>query len=129
MKQGAGVAAFEGVMSYYLLKLFLSAGVIVVVTEVAKRNNAAASIIHSLPLTSLLAFLWLYAETKDAGLIGRHAFGTFWFVLPTLPMFAAMPWLIKKLGGFWPGLGAGVLGTVVLYLVTMRLLKAAGVEL
>lgn len=64
-------------MTYYLLKLFLSAGVIVAVTEVAKRNNAAASVIHSLPLTSLLAFIWLYAETKDAGLIGRHAFGTF----------------------------------------------------
>jgi hypothetical protein len=116
-------------MMYYLLKLFLSAGVIVVVTEVAKRNNAAASILHSLPLTSLLAFIWLYAETKDAGLIGRHAFGTFWFVLPTLPMFVALPWLIKKLGGFWPALGAAIVGTVLLYLLTMRLLKAAGVEL
>jgi uncharacterized membrane protein (GlpM family) len=116
-------------MMYYLLKLFLSAGVIVVVTEVAKRNNAVASILHSLPLTSLLAFIWLYAETKDAGLIGRHAFGTFWFVLPTLPMFVALPWLIKKLGGFWPALGAAIVGTVLLYLLTMRLLKAAGVEI
>lgn len=116
-------------MLYYLLKLFLSAGVIVVVTEVAKRNNAAASIIHSLPLTSLLAFVWLYAETKDSALIGRHAFGTFWFVLPTLPMFLAMPWLIKKLGGFWPGLGVGILVTVLLYALTMRGLKMAGVEL
>ena len=116
-------------MMYYLLKLFLSAGVIVVVTEVAKRNNAAASILHSLPLTSLLAFIWLYAETKDAGLIGRHAFGTFWFVLPTLPMFVAMPWLIKKLSGFWPALGVAIVGTVLLYLLPMRLLKAAGVEI
>ncbi len=116
-------------MAYYLIKLFVSAGVIVVVTEVAKRNNAAASIIHSLPLTSLLAFIWLYTETRDASLIGRHAFGTFWFVLPTLPMFVAMPWLIKKLGGFWPALGAGIVATVLLYALTMRLLKAAGVEL
>ncbi len=116
-------------MTYYLLKLFLSAGVIVVVTEVAKRNNAAASIIHSLPLTSLLAFIWLFLETKDSGLIGRHAFGTFWFVLPTLPMFLLMPWLVKKFGGFWPALGTGIMLTVVLYFVTMALLKKAGVEL
>lgn len=116
-------------MTYYLIKLFLSAGVILVVTEVAKRNNAAASIIHSLPLVSLLAFVWLYSETKDSALIGRHAFGTFWFVLPTLPMFLLMPWLIKKLGGFWPALGAGIALTVILYLVTMALLKKAGVEL
>lgn len=116
-------------MTYYLIKLFLSAGVIVTVTEIAKRNNAAASIIHSLPLTSLLAFIWLYVETKDSALIGRHAFGTFWFVLPTLPMFVVMPWLIKKLGGFWPAFGVGIVGTVILYFLTMRLLKMAGVEL
>ncbi len=116
-------------MTYYLLKLFLSAGVIATVTEIAKRNNSAASIIHSLPLTSLLAFIWLYAETKDSALIGRHAFGTFWFVLPTLPMFVLMPWMIKKLGGFWPALGTGIFLTVILYFITMRLLKAAGVEL
>lgn len=116
-------------MTYYFIKLFLSAGVIVTVTEIAKRNNAAASIIHSLPLTSLLAFIWLYVETKDSALIGRHAFGTFWFVLPTLPMFLVMPWLVKKLGGFWPALGTGIVLTVVLYFLTMRLLKMAGVEL
>ncbi len=116
-------------MSYYLIKLFLSAGVIVLVTEIAKRNNAAASIIHSLPLTSLLAFIWLYVETKDSALIGRHAFGTFWFVLPTLPMFIMMPWLIKKLGGFWPAFGTDIILTVVLYFLTMRLLKAANITL
>lgn len=116
-------------MSYYLLKLFLSAGVIVAVTEIAKRNNAAASIIHSLPLTSLLAFIWLYVETKDSALIGRHSFGTFWFVLPTLPMFLLMPLLIKRLGGFWPAFGTGIILTVVLYFLTMRLLKAANINL
>jgi hypothetical protein len=116
-------------MTYYLLKLFLSAGVIVAVTEIAKRNNAAASIIHSLPLTSLLAFIWMYSETKDSALIGRHAFGTFWFVLPTLPMFLMMPWLIKKLGSFWPAFGAGIVMTVILYFITMALLKKAGVAL
>jgi len=116
-------------MTYYLLKLFFSAGVIVAVTEIAKRNNAAASIIHSLPMTSLVAFVWLYAETKDSALIGRHAFGTFWFVIPTLPMFLIMPWLIKKMGVFWPALSAGVALTIALYFLTMALLKKAGVEL
>ncbi len=116
-------------MWYYLLKLFLSAGVIVLVTETAKRNNFAASIIHSLPLTSLLAFIWLYAETRDAPMIGKHAFGTFWFVLPTLPMFLALPWLINKGFGFWPSLLGCIVGTVALYFLTMKLLDLAGVQL
>jgi hypothetical protein len=116
-------------MTHYLIKLFLSAAVIATVTEVAKRNNFAASIIHSLPLTSLLAFIWLYAETKDSALIGKHAFGTFWFVLPTLPMFLVLPWLISKGMTFWPALGSCIVGTVGLYALTMKLLTLAGVKL
>lgn len=116
-------------MVYLITKALLSGVIIVVVSEIAKRNNAIASIVHSLPLTSLLAFIWIYSETKDAPLIGRHAYGTFWFVLPTLPMFLMMPWLIKKLGGFWPALGVGILLSIVLYFITMRLLEIAGVKL
>jgi hypothetical protein len=116
-------------MTYLITKALLSGAVIAAVSELAKRNNLVASIVHSLPLMSLLAFIWLYEDTKDAPLIGRHAYGTFWFVLPTLPMFLMMPWLIKKLGGFWPALGAGILLTIALYYLTMRLLKMAGVEL
>lgn len=112
-----------------IIKALISGAVIVAVSELAKKNNLLASIIHSLPLTSLLAFLWLYAGTKDAELIGRHAYGTFWFVLPTLPMFLLMPWLIQRLGGFWPALAAGIALTIGLYFLTMRLLDAAGVKL
>ncbi len=116
-------------MIYLMLKTLLSGLTIAVITELAKRNNTVASVVHSLPLMSLIAFIWLYAETRDAALIGRHAYGTFWFVLPTLPMFLLMPWLIKKLGGFWPGMGAGIMLTIALYWLTMRLLKIAGVNL
>jgi hypothetical protein len=116
-------------MTYYLLKLFLSASVIVIVTETAKRSNFAASIIHSLPVTSLLAFIWLYVETKDAPMIGKHAYGTFWFVLPTLPMFLVLPWLINQGFGFWPSLLGCIVGTVALYFLTMKLLALAGVQL
>ncbi|MFZ4594471.1 MAG: DUF3147 family protein [Verrucomicrobiaceae bacterium] len=116
-------------MTYLITKTLLSGLIITAVSEIAKRNNTVASIMHSLPLMSLLAFIWLYSETKDAALIGRHAYGTFWFVLPTLPMFLLMPWMIKKLGGFWPALGAGILLSIGLYWLTMRLLKLAGVNL
>lgn len=116
-------------MTYLITKALFSGLIIAAVSEIAKRNNTVASIVHSLPMMSLLAFIWLYSETKDAALIGRHAYGTFWFVLPTLPMFLLMPWLIKKLGGFWPALGAGIVLSIALYWLTMRLLKLAGVNL
>lgn len=116
-------------MFFLITKALLSGGLIVAISELAKRNNTAASIVHSLPLLSLLALIWLYSDTRDTALIGRHMTGTFWFVLPTLPMFLAVPWLLRRGWDFWPALGAGVLLTVALYFLTMRLLKAAGVTL
>jgi hypothetical protein len=114
---------------YLLTKAILSGAVIVAASELAKRNNTLASIVHSLPLMSLVAFLWLFAETRDTALIGRHAFGTFWFVLPTLPLFLLLPVLFKRGWHFWPALTAGIVVTVLLYLLTLRLLKAAHVTL
>ncbi len=116
-------------MTYLVTKALLSGIIITAISELAKRNNMVASIVHSLPLMSLLAFIWLYTETKDAKLIGQHAFGTFWFVLPTLPMFLLMPWFIEKTGSFWAALGSGIVLTIALYWVTMRLLKLSGVTL
>ncbi len=116
-------------MWYLFLKAGISAGVIVGVSEIARRNNFAASWLHSLPLVSLLAFVWIYLETRDTALIARHAQGTFWFVIPTLPMFLGMPWLLRHGWGFWPSLLAGIVLTALLYLLTMRLLTASGVKL
>jgi hypothetical protein len=109
-----------------ITKAILSGGVIVAVTELAKRNNTTASIVHSLPLVSLLALIWLFAETRDTALIGRHMTGTFFFVLPTLPMFLFVPWLLRRGLHFWPALGIGVVATVALYFLTVRLLAVAG---
>ena len=112
-----------------ITKAVVSGGLIVAISELAKRNNTTASIVHSLPLVSLLALIWLFAETRDTALIGRHMTGTFFFVLPTLPMFLAVPWLLRRGAAFWPALAAGVTLTVALYFLTMRLLKIAGVNL
>ena len=114
---------------FLTIKAALSGGVIVAVSELAKRNNTAASIVHSLPLVSLLALIWLYTGTRDTALVARHMGGTFWFVLPSLPMFLFVPLLLRRGVAFWPALAAGVALTVALYFLTMRLLKAAGVNL
>jgi uncharacterized membrane protein (GlpM family) len=112
-----------------LLRALLSGALIVLISELARRHNFVAAIVHSLPLVSLLAVSWLFAETRDTALVARHMTGTFWFVLPTLPMFLAVPWLLRSGWNFVPALGAGVVLTVALYFVTVRLLRAAGIEI
>ena len=133
-RQGTGAAVDQNnflrdPMLFQIAKAVVSGALIVAITELAKRNNTAASIVHSLPLVSLLALIWLYSETRDTGLVSRHMFGTFWFVLPTLPMFLVVPALLGRGLQFWPSLCAGATLTVACYFITARLLKAAGISL
>ena len=112
-----------------VVKAVLSGILVVTVSELAKKNNLAATIVHSLPLLSLTAFIWIYVGTGDTQLVARHSFGTFWFVLPTLPLFLVLPWLLRRGWHFWPALVSGLVLTVLLYLLTLRLLRAARIEL
>jgi hypothetical protein len=115
--------------TFLIIRAAVSGTLVVAIGELAKKNNTVASIVHSLPLVSLLALIWLFHDTHDSGLIARHAQGTFWFVLPTLPMFLAIPWLLRRGVGFWPTLGICAGLTIALYFLTLRLLKAAGISL
>jgi hypothetical protein len=116
-------------MTYYLIKLLISAGIIVAVTEVAKVNATLGGLIKSLPLVSLIALIWVYAETQDTAKIAQLSLSTFWFVLPTLPMFIVLPWLLKQNLPFYPALAISVTVMLVCYGVTMLLLRRFGVSI
>jgi uncharacterized membrane protein (GlpM family) len=109
-----------------ILRALLSGALIVAISELAKRNNFTAAIVHSLPLISMTALVWLYTSTRDTALIARHCESTFWLVLPTLPFFLMLPWLLRHGWRFWPALGVGVAVTIGLYFLTTRLLSLAG---
>jgi uncharacterized membrane protein YadS len=80
---------------YFLLKVLISALAIAAASEVARRNLPLAAILASLPLTSLLAILWLYHDTRNGQLAGEMASQIFWAILPSLLFFVAFPWLLK----------------------------------
>jgi len=82
-------------MLYLALKAGLSGVIIAVVSEIARRSPSLGALIISLPLVSLLAILWLWHDTGDTGRIAAHAESTFWYVLPTLPMFLLLPALLR----------------------------------
>ena len=89
-------------MVFYLIKLLVSAGLIVLVSEiVVKRTGFLGGLIASLPLVSLLAIGWIWFETHDAVKIADFSRSVFWFVLPSLLFFIALPWFLPRLG-FYP---------------------------
>jgi hypothetical protein len=116
-------------MLYYATKLLLSAAIIVAVSEVAKVNVTLGALIKSLPLVSILAMIWLYVDTHDAGRISQLSIGTFWLVLPTLPMFLVLPALLRHGLGFYASLAISVMVMVACYLVAVPLLSRFGIEI
>lgn len=116
-------------MFYYLLKVVVSACIIVAISEVAKRSTSFAALIAALPLTSLLAFLWLHFEGTPAGQIARLAHEIFWLVLPSLVLFLVLPLLLHYGLGFWPSLLLSISATVGVYLILLPLLRRFGILL
>ena len=116
-------------MGYYLVKLVISAGIIVVVSEVAKVSAGLGALIKSLPLVSTLAMIWLYVDTRDVATIAELSVGTFWLVLPTLPMFLVLPWLLRHEWGFYPALAASIGVMLLGYAVAVPVLARFGVSI
>lgn len=104
-------------MTYLFFKAALSGIIIAVVSETARRAPGIGALIASLPMISVLGMIWLWRDGVGTEQIAAHAEATFWYVLPSLPMFLMVPVLLKRGTGFWPALGLGCLLTVGLYLM------------
>jgi hypothetical protein len=116
-------------MSYFILKAAISGVLVLVVSEISRRNPTFGGLIAALPLISVLSIVWLWRETGDVERIAAQSAATFWFVLPSLPMFALMPVMLRSSLGFWPSLLAGCAITIVLYFATAWLLSRFSVNL
>jgi hypothetical protein len=106
-------------MIYFFAKAALSGVMIALVSEVAKRSPSFGALIASLPLISILAMIWLWRDTADNERIAAHASATFWYVLPSLPLFLVLPLLLRHGWGFWPALALGCALTIALYAITV----------
>jgi len=90
-------------MSWLITKYLITAAVVVVVSELARRSDKLGALIAALPIVTILVMIWLYVENQPMEKIANHAWYTFWYVVPTLPMFLIFPTLLH-LFGFWPSL-------------------------
>jgi hypothetical protein len=116
-------------MLYLLIKALVSGVIVMAVSEIAKRNPAAGALVASLPLVSILGILWLWRDTSDTVRIADHAEATFWYVIPSLPMFLALPALLRHGMNFWLALALSCALTVLLYSLTVFVAARFGVKI
>ena len=115
-------------MPFLIIKYLTTAAIVVLVSEVAKRSDKAGALIASLPLVTLLVLFWLYIEKQPDAKIANHAYYTFWYVIPTLPMFLVFPPLFQRFG-FWPAMALCIGITVVCFVAFAFLVRRLGIDL
>jgi hypothetical protein len=112
-----------------LVKLLISAAIIVLVNKIQLVNDRLSALLIALPLTSLIAMVWMHQAGQSSERLANHAEGTFWFVLPTLPMFLILPWMLRHGWSFWTSLAANCLLTVGFFWLTVFVLRRFGIDL
>ena len=115
-------------MTYVIFKYLITAAVVVLVSEIAKANDKLGGFIAALPLITVLALIWLHIENQPMTKVANHAYYTFWYVIPTLPMFLLFPYLLPK-WGFWPTLIGCIVFTLVVFYLYVLVLKNFGIDL
>ena len=113
----------------FAAKALLAGVMIAAIAEVGRRLPAAAALIASLPLVSILGITFLWFARPDAENMAQHAQATFWFVLPSLPMFLLIPALLRHGVNFWIALALGCVLTVALYAGMVQLGPRIGLRL
>ena len=115
-------------MIWIATKYLITAGLVVLISELAKRSDKLGGLIAALPLVTVLTLFWLYFENQPNEKLAAHAYYTFWYVIPTLPMFLFFPWLISKFG-FGLAMLLGVLITVLCFVLFAWVLRPFGIVL
>jgi hypothetical protein len=106
----------------YLVKTLIAALVIIIVSEVSKRSSMLAAFLLALPIISITAFVWIYVESKDKLRIAEISKETFWYVIPTLPMFILLSWMLRNDYNFYLALFICCILTAGLFTVTQYFL-------
>jgi hypothetical protein len=116
-------------MLYYALKVLASALLIVAISKITKRSSGLAALLAALPLTSLLAFIWLHIEGSPGNDVADLSIQIFWLLIPSLLLFLLLPLMLRQGWNFWLSLALSMMATAGFYLTLLPLLQRMGVQL
>ena len=116
-------------MGEFAVRAIVSGVIVAIVAIIARRYPAMGALIASLPLISILAMIWLWRDTGDIELLAGHVQATFFYVIPSLPMFLIIPLMLRQGINFWASLSAGILVTILLYVATIPIAARFGIKL
>jgi hypothetical protein len=114
---------------YLVIKAAISGAIVAAVSEIARRYPGWGGLVASLPLTSMLAMLWLWRDSRDAERVAELSASTIWFIVPSVPLFIALPLLLRSGLGFWVSMAIVITGTLALYAFMFWMAPKVGLKL
>lgn len=114
-------------MSYYIIKLVVTTLLIVLISEIAKRNSLAGAMLAAIPLVSILAMIWMYIDTNDSKSAVEFSQSIVWLIAPSMTLFISFPLLIRKGLSFYFSLTLSVIFTIIAYYSVLFVLNKLGV--
>lgn len=102
-------------MLQFVVKAVVSGLLVAVIATIARRYPGWGGLVASLPLVSVMAMLWLYGETRDSEKVASLAASTFWFFLPSMPMFLLIPLMLRSGWSFAATMTSAIIVTLALY--------------
>jgi hypothetical protein len=87
-----------------------------------------AAVYASLPLTTILAMVWLYLDTSDAQKVSTLSWNVLIAVIPSHIFLIAFPLLVKFGVNFWISLTISMVLTAIAYWVYVVALKHFGIN-
>ncbi len=116
-------------MILLLIKSIISGILIALISEIARKSPGLGALIASIPLISVFAMVWIWLETNNSKIVADHAEATFWLVLPTLPMFLIISFLLRANWNIWLVIAVSILVTLIFYLITIKLLSFTSIKI
>ena len=114
-------------MSGFLIKIFSSAIMVAIIAEIGRLSSFAAALLASFHVTTILALVWLYIDTKDTERVAAVAQNSFWLIIPSLVFFIALPVLLRMGWSFALALPAAMAVTAVAFFAFVQTVRMFGV--
>ncbi|MCU0309069.1 MAG: hypothetical protein MUE51_15160 [Thermoleophilia bacterium] len=114
---------------YLVLKALISGVVVAAASEAARRSSLLGAVLISLPLTSLLALAWLYADTRDAAQVSDLSWSILWVIVPSVVFFVVLPLAIRAGVAVVPAMVLAAAATAAAYAVWVWAARRIGLDL
>ena len=115
-------------MFFILIKILITAILIVIVSEIAKINDRLGGLIAAMPLTTFLILFWMYFENISFNKISNHMIYTLTYLIATIPMFLIFPYCLNRFG-FWVTIFISIIITLIFALLIHQISKNFDIKL